>query len=543
MLRSFPCPPLRLARALLDRATTAAKTNVATASLVALVATASFVAVATAAAPPAAAATAEIGPDDDLSAALAQLEAGDELLLAPGTYTLTAPVELRSQASAGSPISVRSAQGRDTVVIDGGKPIQLVDAPFWQIEDLTFENTPVRLVSEQADGFEYHARLAGNHFVGQGVLLRNASAVELAGNHFQDVRSMKADVDRHAMHFVGASSDLTVTGNVVENASADSIQAQGQVDDVVVEGNEFRVNRPHPSDDPFCSTGENAIDIKRAQRWTIRDNYFHGFQRVPGCGAFDSTSVGGEAIVIHKHGARDFEILDNRFEDNSVHLLIAGKTCIAGGTDCSGPLLTEGVRVEGNSFRDTDVPGESVGVRVTPGVGVAELEDPVGPIGVSIVGNTFDGIPLVVDVRARTFETNGGPVFATPADVAVIDNLHYGGRLRLAPEADVEEAGNDDVDAPEELQTAGTDASDTTDTTDAIDGATPTTDQPASTRTPSTLATPSTSATSQLAGPPSDGEPGFGWAWIGIFAIAAGTLAAVAVLLRARLLRQREVVD
>ena len=484
---------------------------------------------------PAAAATIEVGPDDDLTAALAELESGDELILAPGTYTLTGRVDLRADASADSPITVRSAEGSETVLIDGGKPIHLIDSSYWQFEDLTFDNVRLRFVSEQADGFEYHARVAGNHFIGQGVFLNNASAVELVDNHFQDVRSLQPDVDRHAMHFVGASSDLRITGNLVENASADAIQAQGAVDDVVVEGNEFRVNRPHPSDDPFCSTGENAIDIKRAEGWTIRDNYLHGFQEVPGCDAFDSTSVGGEAIVIHKHGARDFEIIDNRFEDNSVHLLIAGKTCIASGTDCSGPLLTEGVRVEGNSFRSADVPGESVGVRITPGLGIAELDDPVGPIDVSVVGNTFDGVPLVVEVNARSFPTDGGRVFTTPAGITVADNLHHGGQMRLAPEAEVESAGNEVVDGPEELRLPVTDEADSaTPATDGTDSGPPASDRPESSRTQSSP------ETAEVAAAPTDGgDPGFDWAWIGIFVIAAGTLAAVALILRTMLTRRR----
>jgi Right handed beta helix region len=532
--------------------------------------------VAVASAATALAAEIRIGPDDDLGAALSGLRAGDTLVLAPGSYALASAVDLSEAGTEDAPITVRSANGPDSVTITGGFPVHLVDGPFWRIEDLSWVDVPLRLIGEDAGGFDFHATIAGNVFTGQGVQLQNAAGVTITDNHFTDVRSRRAGVDRHAMHFVGASSDLVVSGNVVENAGADSIQAQGQVDDVLVEGNEFRVNRPYVADDQFCTTGENAIDIKRAQRWTIRDNNFHGFQVIPDCKRFDSTSEGGEAIVIHKHGARDFAITDNRFENNTVHVLIAGKTCIDGGTDCSGPLRTEGVLVEGNSFRNDDVPGQSTGVRVTPGEGIAQLEDPVGPLDVWIEANVFEQVPVVVDVMVRSFDTGGGKVFTAPAGVSVLDNLHLGGELRISPEADVVAAGNDAVDEPDQLrlpvprtqtsqaqpdsgsgaegsaggsgEASGPDATGPASSQPAAgsggttDSGTEDGDQPASSATSAAALTettgPATSAAGSASTATEDDDSSFPWALLGMFTLAAGVVAAGIVLVRARLLQR-----
>src|SRR5689334_11661607 len=77
--------------------------------------------------PAAHAAVIDVAPTDDLRALLATAHAGDEFLLAAGTYTLTARLSLQVLGTADAPVIVRSATGARARIERASPALNVID--------------------------------------------------------------------------------------------------------------------------------------------------------------------------------------------------------------------------------------------------------------------------------------------------------------------------------------------------------------------------------------------------------------------------------
>ncbi len=134
------------------------------------------------------AASTEIGPSDDLRAALMALQPGDELVLQGGVYTLTFRLAITLNGTAAMPIVIRAKDGETPVlthdasqnvinienssyltlrgleVTGGGHGIRIQDSDFISVEDCHVHDTPEVAISANFDGSSYEGlRFIHNH--------------------------------------------------------------------------------------------------------------------------------------------------------------------------------------------------------------------------------------------------------------------------------------------------------------------------------------------------------------------------------------------
>lgn len=147
------------------------------------------------------AATTEIGPGDNLQAAVDALAPGDELVLQGGTYTLTSRFGISNSGTAQAPITIRAKDGEVPVItrdagqntinvdgadyivlrgleIDGGSHgIRLDDADFITIEDCHIHDTADVAISANIGGSTYegliirHNHIHDTNGTGEGMYL------------------------------------------------------------------------------------------------------------------------------------------------------------------------------------------------------------------------------------------------------------------------------------------------------------------------------------------------------------------------------------
>ena len=183
----------------------------------------------------AAAETLEVEDAAGLIAAVEGAEAGDEIVLAPGTYAIGQNLNARAEGTAQSPIVVRAQTRGEAVLefdaVEGFK----VDGAHWVFEDLW-------------------------------------------------IRGVCADDSRceHAFHILGGGDHTIIRGNRVWDYNA-HIKANGTgdprvfPDDVLVEGNEFFSEAPRQTSNPVT-----PIDVVGGRRWVVRRNYIHDFEKAQG---------------------------------------------------------------------------------------------------------------------------------------------------------------------------------------------------------------------------------------------------------------------
>ncbi|MEZ4231028.1 MAG: right-handed parallel beta-helix repeat-containing protein [Polyangiaceae bacterium] len=134
------------------------------------------------------AASSEIGPSDDLRAALNGLTPGDELVLRAGTYDLDFRLAITLNGTAAMPIVIRAKDGETPVlthdpsqnviniesssyltlrgleVTGGGHGIRIQDSDFITIEDCHVHDTPEVAISANFEGSSYEGlRFLHNH--------------------------------------------------------------------------------------------------------------------------------------------------------------------------------------------------------------------------------------------------------------------------------------------------------------------------------------------------------------------------------------------
>lgn len=84
--------------------------------------------------------TVELSPGSDVAALTAALAPGDEVIFAPGTYPIAAPIAWTGIGTESAPITLRARDGGEVVLelASGWTVAQLADASWWVIDGITF---------------------------------------------------------------------------------------------------------------------------------------------------------------------------------------------------------------------------------------------------------------------------------------------------------------------------------------------------------------------------------------------------------------------
>jgi parallel beta-helix repeat protein len=171
-----------------------------------------------------------------LRTAITNASAGDEIVLASGTYELASNVPCLAAGTAPLPIVVRAATAGSALVRFDALEGFRVAAPHWRFEDLVIEG-----VCASDDDCE------------------------------------------HAFHIVGNADGVVIRRSVVRDFNA-QIKANGDgagafPDDVVIEGNELYDTRARATANPVTK-----IDVVGGRRWIVRANTIHDYEKGGGDG-------------------------------------------------------------------------------------------------------------------------------------------------------------------------------------------------------------------------------------------------------------------
>ncbi|WP_437975296.1 chondroitinase-B domain-containing protein [Sorangium sp. So ce295] len=187
---------------------------------------------------PAAAAVVPVGTTDELVAAIGAAKAGDEIVLASGTYAFDG-VSCAAAGTEASPIVVRAAEPLGAIVELSGLEGFKVSGPNWHFEDL-------------------------------------------------DIRGVCADDSdcEHAFHVFGAASRFALRRSRVRDFNAQLKINAAQVDGVWTAPDDGLIELSELFDSHPRRTGRpvTKINIDGGKRWTVRDTYLHDFQKDGGDG-------------------------------------------------------------------------------------------------------------------------------------------------------------------------------------------------------------------------------------------------------------------
>lgn len=206
----------------------------------------------------------------ELAAAITQALPGDRILLAAGTYELGSDPVATAVGGAGAPIVVRALQPRSVLVRFGSTGDHVegfrIRSPHWRFEGLDIEGA---CADDNDCDHAFHITANADAFVLRDSVLRDFNA------------------------------QIKSNGEVVEGAMVFP-------DDALIERNRFFDTRPRETQRPVTK-----IDVVGGQRWVVRDNVIHDFQKRNG----DTTSYAAFLKGNSSHGvfernlvicARDF---------------------------------------------------------------------------------------------------------------------------------------------------------------------------------------------------------------------------------------------
>jgi MYXO-CTERM domain-containing protein len=233
----------------------------------------------------AAAATYEIGPTDDLPAAIDALLPGDELVLAGGTYTLSGYFEIGVSGESGAPIVIRAAEGelpvlqqtaaqnivnvsgsyltlRGLELTGGDRGIRIQGASYVTVEDCHVHDTTANAISANDAGVDY-----------AGIVLRR--------NHIHDTGGNGEGMYLGCNDAACAFHDGVIEGNWIHDTNGPTVD---QGDGIEIKegsyGNVVRDNVIHDTGYPciitYSTVGNGPPNVvERNVMWACGD---HGIQ-------------------------------------------------------------------------------------------------------------------------------------------------------------------------------------------------------------------------------------------------------------------------
>lgn len=231
------------------------------------------------------AATYEIGPSDDLAGSIAMLVAGDELVLAGGTYLLDGYFEIAVSGASGEPIVIRARDGETPVIeqqaaqnivnilgsyvtlrglelTGGDRGIRIQGASYVTVEDCHVHHTTANAISANDGGADY-----------AGIILRRNHIHDTGGNG----EGMYLGCNQNACQF----HDGVIEGNWIHDTNGPTVD---QGDGIEIKegsyGNVVRDNVIHDTGHPciitYSTVGNGAPNIvERNVMWACGD---HGIQ-------------------------------------------------------------------------------------------------------------------------------------------------------------------------------------------------------------------------------------------------------------------------
>ncbi len=273
--------------------------------------------------------TGEAGAFALITEGLAELEPGDVLQLAAGTYDQRIVIQVDTNAPEGTeddPIVIRGAGTGQTIVRGDNldEPTVLIDRSYWTLEELTVQNGEG---DELAEGgcIKVRDQISGvvlRKLVvdGQG---KSGGGIKLSclfdftacpqGTLIEDVLShdhLRPDrEDAHCVSLNWASreeygiADTVIRRMTAWGCSGDGVQIIGRDDGQGVSAINTLIEDSTFYRKYDIADEENAIDVKSARGVIIRGNTMHGFRPTP-------TSSTGTVIMVH-YASRDVVIENN----------------------------------------------------------------------------------------------------------------------------------------------------------------------------------------------------------------------------------------
>jgi len=209
--------------------------------------------VATTLALPARATTTEIGPGDNLQAAVNSLQPGDDLILQGGTYTLPSRFSLQLTATAASPILIRAKMGQTPIIVypntsqnvinvessahvtlrglevtGGSHGIRISDSDFITVEDCHIHHTNDVALSANVPGSSYEGLvLRRNHIhdtdhTGEGMYL---------GCNYDDCRMFDSLIEGNYIHHTNGPTVSQGDGIEIKEGSYNNIVRDNVIHD------------------------------------------------------------------------------------------------------------------------------------------------------------------------------------------------------------------------------------------------------------------------------------------------------------------------
>jgi hypothetical protein len=169
------------------------------------------------------------------------------------------------------------------------------------------------------DQGDHHLTLHDMDWTGEGtrtmyhIQMFGSRSIRIEDCHFGEFTHWKQWSDTVAIWMTAGASDIAVRRCVFEDIGADCLHTYGSTDVLVEDCTATWTGEKKLIEGELVPIGENFIDLKNADRWTVRNCSVIGPARMEGYAYSEgdpglplgSTSGAGEGIVIHKWGARD----------------------------------------------------------------------------------------------------------------------------------------------------------------------------------------------------------------------------------------------
>lgn len=372
----------------------------------------------------------EIGPSDDLEAAVAALVPGEELLLRGGTYRFDENVTLSARGTAASPIVIRAVDGerpvitqatnrqnvveitrsshlifRDLAFTGGSHGIRLIDSDFITIENCEVFETGDVAISANSGGTYEGLRILRNHIhhtngTGEGMYL---------GCNNDGCRVANSLIEGNYIHHTNRTSVSQGDGIELKEGSY---------------GNIIRDNVIHDTNYPgiivYSTVGNGPPNVvERNVVWNVNDNTV---QLAADTVFRNNIVLGNIAIQSHQAGTpSNMEILHNTIISSSNGIDVR---------DVSGPVLIANNAVYAQATAIRLLSGDLSQVQISGNVGAGGL---TGAGSGYSDGNGIDADMIAADYSGsppiNPFPAAGGALVSAADPEHVVDD-DFNGNLR-----------------------------------------------------------------------------------------------------------------